>query len=335
MPKTAVADIIIPTEYEKNAIERTAELSTFAQSGIVEAAPEFDELAGMGGREVHMPFWKDISGARQILSDSAPLAVNKIGSDQDLARIHNDGNAWSVNHLASVISGGDPMQAIVDLVAGYWARTDEALIISCLKGVFAAGSMAGNRLGIASETIAGQSDATKLNGITFIDATHKLGDRADRLTSIAMHSSTESALRKLDLIDFIPDSEGKTQIRIFQGRRVIVDDSLPVRAGTTDGFVYTSYLFGPGAFGKGSARLDSKPLQGGFGTEGVELARLPLDSDSVLINRRRYILHPRGVKFTSAAVAGDSPTNAELENGANWTRVYENKNVRIVAIDHN
>ncbi|HSH17414.1 MAG TPA: hypothetical protein VLD18_15350, partial [Verrucomicrobiae bacterium] len=85
----------------------------------------------------------------------------------------------------------------------------------------------------------------------------------------------------------------------------------------------------------GSARLDSKPLQGGFGTEGVELARLPLDSDSVLINRRRYILHPRGVKFTSAAVAGDSPTNAELENGANWTRVYENKNVRIVAIDHN
>jgi hypothetical protein len=55
----------------------------------------------------------------------------------------------------------------------------------------------------------------------------------------------------------------------------------------------------------------------------------------VLINRRRYILHPRGVKFTSAAVAGDSPTNAELENGANWTRVFENKNVRIVAIEHN
>ena len=168
MPKTAVADIIIPTEFEKYAIERTAELSTFAQSGIVEAAPEFDELAGMGGREVHMPFWKDISGARQILSDSAPLSVNKIGSDQDLARIHNDGNAWSVNHLASVISGGDPMQAIVDLVAGYWARTDEALIISCLKGVFAAGSMAGNRLGIASETIAGQSNPNSGGNVVYL-----------------------------------------------------------------------------------------------------------------------------------------------------------------------
>jgi hypothetical protein len=150
-----------------------------------------------------------------------------------------------------------------------------------------------------------------------------------------MHSATEAALRKLDLIDFIPDSEGKAQIKVFQGRRVIVDDTMPVRAGTTSGLVYTSYLFGPGAFGKGTAALESEPLQGGFGTEGVEIARVPLDSDTVLINRRRYILHPRGVKFTSASVAGDTPTNAELETGTNWTRVFENKNVRMVAIDHN
>jgi len=335
MAKTAVADIIIPTEFERYVIERTAELSTFGQCGIIEHAPEFDELAAGGGREVKMPFWKDLTAARQLLADNASLAVNKITSDQDIARIQNDAQVWGVNHLAKVISGDDPMQAIVDLVADYWARTDEGLLVSCLKGIFAAASMAGNKLGIASETIAGQSASTRLNGATFVDATVKLGDRSDRLTAVAMHSATEAALRKLDLIDFIPDSEGKAQIRTFQGRRVIVDDNLPVRAGTTDGQVYTTYLFGPGAFGKGAAPLDGTPLQGGHGTEGVELARVPLDSDTVLINRRRYILHPRGVKFTSAAVAGDSPTNAELENGANWTRVFENKNVRIVGIEHN
>ncbi len=150
-----------------------------------------------------------------------------------------------------------------------------------------------------------------------------------------MHSATEAALRKLDLIDFIPDSEGKASCETFQGRRVIVDDSLPTRAGTTDGTVYTTYLFGPGAFAKGVAPLDGTPLQGGIGTQGVELARVPLDSDTVLINRRRYILHPRGVKFTSASVAGDTPTNAELETSSNWVRVWENKNVRLVAITHN
>ena len=335
MAKTAVADIIIPTEFEKYAIERTAELSRFGESGIVEMAPEFDELAAGGGREVKMPFWKDLTATRQLLSDSASLTVNKVTSDQDIARIHNDAQVWSVNHLSKVISGDDPMQAIVDLVAGYWARTDEGLVISALKGVFAAGSMSANLLAIHSESIAAQTSATRLNGATFVDACAKLGDAADRLTAVAMHSATEAALRKLDLIDFIPDSEGKAMLRTFQGRRVVVDDTLPTRAGSTDGTVYTTYLFGQGAFAKGVAPLDGTPLQGGFGTEGVELARVPFDSDSVLINRRRYICHPRGVKFTSASVAADSPTNAELENGANWTRVWEGKNVRLVAITHN
>jgi hypothetical protein len=335
MAKTAVADIIIPTEFEKYAIERTAELAAFGQCGIVETAMEFDEIASEGGREVKMPYWKDLTATRQLLSDSASLTVNKITSDQDIARIHNDAQVWSVNHLAKVISGDDPMQAIIDLVAGYWARTDEGLIVSSLKGMFAAASMSGNLLAIHSESIAGQTAATRLNGSTFVDACAKLGDRADRLTAVAMHSATEAALRKLDLIDFIPDSEGKAMLRTFQGRRVVVDDNLPTRAGSTDGTVYTTYLFGQGAFAKGSAKLDSAPLQGGFGTEGVELARVPLDSDTVLINRRRYVLHPRGVKFNSASVAGDSPTNAELETASNWTRVYENKNVRIVAVTHN
>ena len=335
MAKTALADIIIPTEFEKYAIERTAALSAFVQSGIVEHAPEFDVLAAGGGREVKMPFWKDLTATRQLLSDSASLAVNKITSDQDIARIQNDAQVWSVNHLAKVVSGDDPMQAILDLVGDYWARTEQSLVISSLKGIFAAATMAGNKLTIAAEATGSVTSATQLNGSTFVDATVKLGDRGDRLTAIAMHSATEAALRKLDLIDFVPDSEGKTQIKSFQGRRVIVDDTMPVRAGTTSGLVYTSYLFGPGAFGKGTSALESAPLQGGMGTEGVEIARVPLDSDTVLINRRRYILHPRGVKFTSASVAGDTPTNAELEMGANWTRVFENKNVRIVAIDHN
>src|ERR1051326_9168550 len=283
MAKTALADIIVPTEFEKYAIERTAELSRFGESGIFETAPEFDALAQSGGHEVHMPFWKDLTATRQILSDSAPLAVNKINADQDIARIHNDAQVWGVNHLAKVVSGDDPLQAIVDLVAAYWARTDEALVISCLKGMFGAASMAGNLLTIHSESVAATTAATKLNGSTFVDACAKLGDASMKLTAVAMHSATEAALKKLDLLDFLPDSEGKASITVFQGRRVVVDDTLPTRAGTTDGTVYTTYLFGPGAFAKGAAPLDGTPLQGGFGTEGVELSRSALDSDTLLI----------------------------------------------------
>src|SRR5215471_12818274 len=186
MAKTAVADVIIPTEFEKYAIERTAELSNFGESGIIEMAPEFDALAQVGGREVKMPFWKDLTATRQILNDAASLTVNKITSDQDIARIHNDAQVWSVNHLAKVVSGDDPMQAIVDLVAAYWARTDEGLVISCLKGMFGAASMAGNLLGIHSESVAATTSGTKLNGARFVEAYAKLGDAANRLTAVAM-----------------------------------------------------------------------------------------------------------------------------------------------------
>jgi hypothetical protein len=74
MPKTAVADIIIPTEFEKYAIERTAELSRFGDSGIVEMSPEFNELAAGGGREVKMPFW-DRKATPQCLGIRAECGV--------------------------------------------------------------------------------------------------------------------------------------------------------------------------------------------------------------------------------------------------------------------
>ena len=164
-------------------------------------------------------------------------------------------------------------------------------------------------------------------------------NRDERLMAVlgsrmAVHSAVEAALRKLELIDYLPDSEGKPTIKVFQGRRVIIDDSIPVRAGTTSGYVYTSYLFGPGCFARGNASLN-EPVEGGHGTKAVEWQRSALDSDTNFINRRRYLLHPRGVKFTSSSLAGVSPTNAELETVANWTRVFEAKNVRMVAIDHN
>lgn len=335
MSKTAVADVIVPQEFEKYVIERTAELARFGQSGIIAYEMELDDLAAGGGQTVKMPYFKDLIGNRQILSDSAALSVNKITAGQDIARIQNDGNSWSVNLLARWLSAADPMMAIATLLAQYWARQDELMLISSLKGMFAAASMAPNLLSIKSESIAGQSSATRLNGSTFIDAVQRLGDRGSDLSTMVVHSATEAALRKQDLIDFVPDSQGKDLIQTFQGRRVIVDDTLPVRAGTTDGLVYTSYLFGPGAFGKGTARLSERALQNGFGSEAVEFARLALEGDDILINRRRYILHPRGVKFTSAVVAGDSPTNTELENSTNWELVWETKNVRIVAIVHN
>jgi len=53
-----------------------------------------------------------------------------------------------------------------------------------------------------------------------------------------------------------------------------------------------------------------------------------------LINRNHFILHPRGVKWNEVTVADEAPTNEELALQANWTRVYDPKNIRIVKFVH-
>jgi hypothetical protein len=212
------------------------------------------------------------------------------------------------------------------------------MLVSTIKGVLAEfDSISGdpNYLKIAAESIANTDADSILTGQTFLDATQKLGDMKTRLTAIAVHSAVESDLNKQDEIAFVPDSEGREMISTFKGMRVIMDDDLPARDGDTDGTVYTSVLFGAGAIARGFASLNT-PLRGGFGTQAVEWSRVTLNHDDVLVNRRRHILHPRGIQWTNSSVAADGgPTDAELEAAANWTQVFESKNIRIVGIEHN
>lgn len=209
------------------------------------------------------------------------------------------------------------MAAIGDLVAGYWARRRQALLFSILKGVFASDSMSGNLHDISAET----GDASLISGATFLDAAQKMGDAKERLTAVGMHSAVVTYLAKKDLIETVPDSEGKYTIKTFLNKRVIEDDGCPYDSTTG---VYTTYLFGEGAIGLGN----------GAAPVPTETDRDSLAGDDILINRQHFVLHPRGVKWTDASVTGSSPTNAEAENGENWQRVYENKNIRIVCFRH-
>lgn len=310
---TKIADVIIPEVFNPYVIERTAELSALVQAGIVSTDPTFDKLASSGGSILNMPFWSDLDGDDEVLSDTNPLTPDKITAGQDKAVLLMRGKAWKANDLAKALSGDDPMKAIGDLVAAYWARQEQKVLINTLNGVFASASMAGNLHDISA-------DATTSNftGETFIDASYKLGDAENKLTAVAVHSQTYASLRKQNLIEFALDSNNQ-QIPYYMGKRVIVDDSMPASGG-----VYTSYIFGAGAFAKGN----------GAAPVPTETDRDSLQGDDILINRNHFILHPRGVAFQNASVAGSSPTNGELATASNWNRVYENKNIRVVAFKH-
>ena len=78
MAKTQLADIIVPAQFAGYVLQRTAEKSDLFQSGIVVRTPDYDERAGLGGTQVNMPHWNDLTGNRQPLSDAAPLVPVKV-----------------------------------------------------------------------------------------------------------------------------------------------------------------------------------------------------------------------------------------------------------------
>jgi len=205
------------------------------------------------------------------------------------------------------------MAAIGDLVAEYWARRMQATAIKLLDGAFAASNMTNKVLDISGL----EDDKAEINGENFLDALQLMGDAKDKLTGVIMHSATETQLRKNNLIQTELDSNNKP-ISLFMEKRVIIDDSCPVSTGN-----YTTYLFGEGAIGLGN----------GGAPVPTETDRDSLAGDDILINRKHYILHPRGVKWIGSA-AGSSPTNAELATGTNWSRVYEDKAIRMVKFVH-
>lgn len=314
MAATKIADIIVPEVFNPYVIQRTAELSAFFESGVVGAVPELDLIGARGGKQINMPYFSDLAGVDEVLSDSTPLTVGNITTGQDVAVLHARGRAWGVNDLAKALSGADPMAAIGDLVAGYWARRFQAILVSTLTGSFAAASMSGNVHDISATTGAGGV----ISASTTIDAMQKLGDARSKIAAIALHSDVVAKLAKDDLITFIRDSEGNPTVDTYLGKRVIEDDGLP-----TSGGVYTSYLFGESAVGYAE----------GNPAVSTEVDRDSLQGDDILVNRRYAILHPRGIRWQGTP-AGATPTNTELEVGTNWLRAYDNKNIRIIQFQH-
>lgn len=325
MSATKISNVIVPEVFNPYVVEKTAELASFYLGGIISNDASLNVLATQGGKLINMPFWNDLSGADEVLSDSNALTVNAITASKDIAALHARGKAWGVNDLAKALSGDDPMMRIGDLVADYWARRMQDVLISSLTGVFAdniANDSSDMVVNKAVETIAG---AVKLDGDLFIDGQATFGDAIGRVSGIAMHSDTYNHLKKTDNISFLRESKGDLEIVTYRGLPVIVNDTLPKRAGTTSGYVYTTYLFGNGAFGYGQGQA---PVP-------TETDRDSLAGEDILITRTHFLMHPRGIKFTSASVAGEFPTNTELQNATNWDRVYERKNCRIAAIIHN
>lgn len=330
MAITKIADVIVPELFNKYTVNRTMELSALYQSGVITNSPEFDRLASEAARTHNMPFFEDLQGESEATLEDVKMTPKKITSNKDVSTTILRQNMWSATNLSAALAGSDPMAAIGDLVAGYWARDMQKELIALLAGVFGTipaedGGTAETRMGDhILDLSSGKSEAAKIiSASAFIDACQLLGDAQSQLTCVAMHSATKSYLKKQNLIETQRDSTD-VEFDTYQGRRVVVDDGCPV----TDS-IYTTYLFGNGAvaYGNGSP-------EGHVATE-VDRDKQTGGGIDYLINRRAFILHPRGIAYTGAVREHvETPLRSELADPKNWKPVYEPKQLRIVVIKH-
>ncbi len=330
MATVQLSDIIDVKVFQDLPSVNSPEKTAFFESGVVTRNSLLDGIATAAGKTAELPFWKDIDAtvAPNLSTDNpATLATpDKIVQGEQIARKAFLNKGLSAADLASELAmGSRAMDQIRARVDAYWLRQWQRRLIASCNGVLA-DNVANNSgdmvINVAAEATASQTATTKFNRDTFTDAVYTMGDAADALRAIAVHSAVMKQMVKNDDIVYVPDSQGRLTIPTYMGLRVIVDDGLPVVAGTTSGFKYTSVIFGEGAFGYG----DGAPVM------PVEVQREANQGNGAgvetLWTRKTWILHPFGYQNTGTP-ASVSFSLAELAADAAWSRVVDRKNVPI------
>jgi hypothetical protein len=333
MATTRLSDVIYGPLFLPTTIQRIAQLSRIRNSPIVSADAELQRFANGAGDLVQMPFWNDLTGNSNTSTDDPAqnATPNKLTQGQDMARKIRRNNGWQSANLVASMLADDPLDAVAQLIAEYWVREEQRIMGQQMKGVFAASSMAGNVLDVASED--GAVTPVLLDAEVASNAYALLGEYGQTLSAVLMHSRVFYNLRAQRAIEFGKDPVTGLDFVRWDDKDVFVSDQCPRVAGATSGFKYTSYLFGNGAIGYAEATGEGGPKK----PVELESAASAGNGEGVetVWYRRHWVMHPRGVSYSGTPASASGVTDAELGTGTNWTRVYDPKLVRMVAVTTN
>lgn len=340
-PTTQLSDVIVPEIFTPYVQQITEQKARLIQSRVVARDPFIDQLLSGGGLTFNVPSFKDLDDDTERVSNDTTGGhftgasnpdPRKTGTSQEVAVRLSRNNSWSSMDLTSALAGADPMQSIASRVGYYWTRRLQAVFVATMTGLFAdnADDPTGtehtkNDLTVDISGSSHTAGVTDFSAEAFIDACTTMGDSAEDIVAVMVHSVVYSRMQKNNLIDFIPDATGQVRIPTFLNREVIVDDSMPANGG-----VYESWLFGAGA------------LRLGIGTPKVptEVSRIPSGGNGggqdVLYSRVEWCLHPNGHKFAGTPANG-GPSNASTSNNLahadSWERVFpERKQIKIARL---
>lgn len=281
----------------------------------------------VGGNYLSTPLRGLISGTPQNYDGNTDIVPTSTDTYMHSRVVVGRSKAWEELDFAYDITGGeDFMQNVANQVNDYWNEVDQNTIVSILKGVFSMSDTQGKKF-VASHTLdisAETNDADRvMNPATLNNAIQQAsGDNKSKFTMIIMHSAVATNLENLQLLQYVKGTEAnglqrEMNLATLNGRLVMIDDSMPAETGEDGTTKYTSYILGDGAIeytncgAKVEYEMDRDPAKYG--------------GKDILYTRQRKCWSPYGVSFTMSSMATTSPTDAELENGANWALVSSAK----------
>ena len=334
MASVQLADVYNPLVFAQAEQEAQIELNRFISGGIAVRDPMIDAMATAGGNIGDLPFFKALGTDEPNYSNDVPgtdSTPKGLTNGLQVYRLASQNQSWSVMDISRELGLADPVGAITSRIGQYWSTNDERRIIQGSMGILAdniANDASDMLVTVATDGAGAITAAERISADLIIDTVQTMGDHGESLSAIGMHSVVYRTLQKLNLIDFIPDSEGNVNIATYQGKAVLVDDSLSAVAGSNR-ITYTTVFYSAGAIALGEGRVNMpsemlrKPDAGNGGGE------------ERIYSRRSTIIHPYGFAFESASVAGQSATQAELALATNWNRVKERKNIGLAFLQTN
>lgn len=294
-----------------------------------------------------LPFFGLIGGDALNYDGETNLTADRTDTFEQGVFVYGRMMGWTEADFSYDVTGGvDFMANVRNQINRYWNDVDQGTLLAILEGVFAMAETGTGEIKKANAEfvdkhtydisqsaadVATTEDmcvgATSLN-VTIQKAS---GDNKQRFSLVICHSSVATNLENLKLLAYLKytDAQGIERdlgMGMWNGRLVIIDDSMPVEVktvGETSGEVsiYTTYVLGEGAIG-------FEPVGAKVPYEMVRDAKTKGGEDT-LISRRRNAVSVAGVSYLKAVQATNSPTDAELKNGKNWTLVSNGNNKTI------
>jgi hypothetical protein len=318
---TELAGFIVPSEFTSYVMEQSNIKNALVRSGIVLADPLVSGALAKGGGVATVLTYKNIdvtSSANVTSSNQGSSATPKLvtGRGQKFARVGRN-DAWSAADWDASMLGSDPAAYVGGEVSNAVAKWRQTSLLSVLAG--ATGASSGNLVDIT----AADDDAAVISASTIIDARASTWSDLDTgVTAIFMHPLTLAKLQKEEYTSFARSPFNGVELLTYLQMPVFTDATLPVNTGA-----YTSYLVKAGGlrFGTNTPK------------HATEVSRSALVGNGggadILSFRDEFAYHIPGMSFTGS-ISGDNVTDAELATTGNWTKIYDNKSIGVLAFKH-